>query len=76
MNENEKELELEDDTVVPGGGPAEGEEVKSDHLEPNAVHPDYLQTLPGAPAPASTVQEGTPEKEEGTTEESGSDDES
>jgi hypothetical protein len=76
MNDKDK-LEIEDDTVVPGGGPAEGEEVKSDHMEPAAVHPDYQQTIPGAPAPASTVNEGTASAEpDSTTQESGSDDES
>jgi hypothetical protein len=52
--------------VVPGGGPAEGEETHAIQMpNPEAVHPDYQQTVPGDAAPAPTVPTGT-------TEESGS----
>lgn len=64
------------DEVIPGGGPAEGEEVKSDHLNPDAVHPDYLQTLAGAPAPAPTTEPAAEAEDSGVEEESGSDNES
>lgn len=58
----------EDSDVVPGGGPAEDEDASADTPNPNpdAVHPDYAQTVPGAAAPAPTT-------ESGSTEESGSD---
>lgn len=57
----------EEEGPVPGGGPAEGEESHGvPNPNPDAVHPDYGQTVPGAPAPAPTT-------EEGSTEESGSD---
>lgn len=55
----------EDDDVVPGGGPKEGEDAVaagSPNPNPDAVHPDYQQTIPGAPAPAPTVEEGTSEE--------------
>jgi hypothetical protein len=55
------------DDVTPGGGPAEGEDAASAAPNPNpdAVHPDYSPTVPGAAAPAPTTAPGT-------TEESGS----
>lgn len=47
----------EESDVVPGGGPAEGEESHEvPNPNPDAVHPDYQQTIPGAPAPAPTVE--------------------
>lgn len=47
--------------VVPGGGPAEGEDASqaSPNPNPDAVNPSYTQTQPGQPAPASTVEEHT-----------------
>ena len=54
----------EEDDVVPGGGPKEGEDASqvTPNPNPDAVHPDYQQTIPGAPAPAPTVEEGTSEE--------------
>ena len=65
MNSDNDMPDVEDD-VVPGGGPKEGEDaVAAGHPNPNpdAVHPDYLQTMPGEPAPASDVETGTSEEE-------------
>lgn len=50
---------------VPGGGPREGEEAKvAVNPNPEAVHPDFQQATPAAPAPPSTVEEGTAEDKE------------
>lgn len=57
----------EDDDVIPGGGPAEGEDHNITMPNPDAVHPDYKQTIPGAASPPPTT-------EQGSTQESGSDD--
>lgn len=57
----------EESDVVPGGGPAEGEETPmAPNPNPDAVHPDYPPAVPGAPAPPATT-------EAGSTAESGSD---
>jgi len=58
--------EEENDGVIPGGGPAEDEDASIQMPNPDAAHPDYLQTMPGHSTPASDV-------ETGTTKESGSD---
>lgn len=61
--------EAPEEDVVVGGGPREGEEVKSDHLDPEGVHPDFKQTIPGAPAPATEEPlDSGEETEEGSDE--------
>lgn len=66
MNTDMPDIPEESDVTV-GGGPAEGEEVQqAPNPNPDAVHPDYQQTVPGAAAPAPTT-------ESGSSEESGSD---
>jgi hypothetical protein len=61
--------DVNEDEVVPGGGPKEGEDASKQAPNPNpdAVHPDYLQTLAGEPKPATDVPTGT-SKEEGSDE--------
>lgn len=54
---------------VPGGGPREGEEVKADHLNPDAVHPDFQQTMPGDPAPAPTSQPASEQEDDSSDDE-------
>jgi hypothetical protein len=61
MNSDNDMPEVEEDVVV-GGGPAEGDEALAPpNPNPDAVHPDFLQTMPGAPAPATDVESGSDE---------------
>jgi hypothetical protein len=47
---------------VPGGGPAEGDEaILAPNPNPEAVHPDFAQATPGAPAPPATTDAGSEE---------------
>jgi hypothetical protein len=60
MNTDMSEIPEESDVVV-GGGPAEGEELnQSPNPNPDAVHPDYKQTIPGAAAPSPATESGSP----------------
>jgi hypothetical protein len=55
--------ETENEGPVPGGGPREGEDATAiKGPNPDGVHPDFLQTLAGAPAPAPTTEPAPPEE--------------
>lgn len=72
MNSDNDMPDVTDDDVVVGGGPAEDEDASkvAPNPNPDAVHPDYQQTVPGAAAPAPTTQSGSTESD---AEESSSD---
>jgi hypothetical protein len=59
MNSDNDMPDITDDDVIVGGGPAEGEDATVPMPNPDAVHPDYKQTVPGAPAPAAATEEGS-----------------
>lgn len=77
MNSDNDMPDLEDDDVVVGGGPRDDEDASkvAPNPNPDAVHPDYSQTVPGAPAPAPTT-EPAPAPDSGQEKAEGSDNES
>lgn len=62
MNTDMPDIPEEANDVVPGGGPAEGEDATLQMPNPDAVHPDYAQTVPGSAAPAPTTEPAAPEE--------------